>query len=100
MDEKNKSIDFGRMSKGIEQEHEQEQSEMYLPIDVQRLIHEFARPLTRPDWRKCRVSVSRMIERMNQRMLFSLPFYIPVEFSLPDLSLYDRMCFAGLLKEH
>ena len=94
MDEKNNSIDFGRMSQGIEQIQEP----MYLPTDVQHLIYEFARPLTRPDWRQCRVSVSRMIEQMNRHTLFS--FYIPVEFSLPELTLYDRMCFAGLLKEH
>ena len=98
MDEKNKNLDWGRMSKGIEQIQEQEP--MYLQTDVQRLIYEFARPLTRPDWRQCRVSVSRLIERMNRHTLFSLPFYIPMEFSLPELSLYDRMCFAGLLKEH
>jgi hypothetical protein len=86
------------MSQGIEQK--QDQQELYLPIEVQHLIHEFARPLTRPDWRTCRVPVSRMINRVNQYTLFSLPFYIPMEFSLPELSLYDRMCFAGLLKEH
>jgi hypothetical protein len=98
MDEKNKNLVWSRMSQGIEQK--QDQQEVYLPIEVQRLIHEFARPLTRPDWRVCRVSVSRMIDRVNQYTWFSFPFYIPMEFSLPELSLYERMCFAGLLKEH
>ena len=26
--------------------------EFYLPPELQRLIHEFARPCTRPDWRR------------------------------------------------
>jgi hypothetical protein len=94
MDVKNKNLDCRRMNQ--EQEQEQERS---LPLDVQRLIHEFARPCTRPDWRLCRLSVSGLIDHINKFTMFSFPFYIPMEFTLPELSLYDRLCFMGRLKE-
>ena len=68
-----------------------------LPVEIQRLIYEFARPLTRPDWKRCRGSVAGLIRRMNQTTVFH--FYMPMDFTLPELSLYDRLCFLGRLKE-
>lgn len=68
-----------------------------LPVEIQRLIYEFARPLTRPDWKRCRGSIAELIRRMNQTTVFH--FYMPMDFTLPELSLYDRLCFLGRLKE-
>ena len=80
--------------------NQEQDTYMTFPLEIQRLIHEFARPCTRPDWRLCSISVSGIIDRMNKSTLVSFPFYIPMEFSLPELSLYDRLCFLGLLKEN
>lgn len=68
-----------------------------LPVEIQRLIYEFARPLTRPDWKRCRGTVAGLIRRINQTTVFH--FYMPMDFTLPELSLYDRLCFLGRLKE-
>ena len=38
---------------------------MYLPIEIQRLIQAYARPIwTRKDWRTCRKDISRELQRL------------------------------------
>ena len=41
-------------------------SQLYLPYYAQHLIHEFSRPLTRPDWRTCKREEAEMVEELNE----------------------------------
>jgi hypothetical protein len=45
---------------------------MELPEDVLTLIYEFSRPVTRPDWRRCKLGEAYSIQVINGDILFWL----------------------------
>jgi hypothetical protein len=64
---------------------------MYMPVELQRVIQGYARPRwTRPDWRTCRLQISREMKRLI-RCLDTIPldtFYERIRCTLMPFERY------------
>jgi hypothetical protein len=54
---------------------------LVLPVRALLMINEYSKPLTRPDWRKCK--------RMTQRLLFEELIVLTHNINSIDLNMFD-----------